>query len=450
MEVENDSKIKTGNILENLKTFADENEYISIKELIDKYNNENACKITDKLTSSLDAEEIISYNMKKTPKDKQQTYSKIILDKINTLKKSNVSVELPKLPYDKRLSDNEFISLFEKCAEYANSNLDSNNLEKIKSHLINLEYFIQNLFKLPQLLKDLKENALLTILVSNDEQEQMDNFNLLKVQYSSVVPLISMNFKEYELNKKELIETFTSHIYIKNYMKVLGKFIPNFKKIVPNEREMKKYILNYFNRHDIYFAELPDNIMAVSIHTGNIFLKSKYIYEYYFEKDKDSQLIVREKIVLNIAHELNYVLIREISDIMKDNFLVKSSIKDKNIKEKEIKFINKFDDNYHILSIEESGNLFDYYFYDKFYFDDLYEREAELFLNIKEIKTLNEYRNKLNKIISEEKAININCDLINKFKKMKQEPSRCIKSKILGITEKKYAEIVKLYDEDDE
>ena len=450
MEVDDESKAKNEkSILNKMKSFKNNLEIISIKTLIDKYDEDNASKIKDNMASN-HIQNIISHNMDLTPKFKQDYYSEIIIDKIKTLKKSNIITELPKLPYGKGLSDNKFINLFEKCVKFANYKLDSDKLEKIKNQLLNLELFIQNLFKLPQILKDLKENALLTLLVSNDNREQMDNLNLLKVQYSSIVPLIEMNFKNHELNKKELVEAFTSYVYMQNYMKVLDKFIPNFKKIVPNKNKLKEYIENYFSKHDIYFADLPENIMAVSIHTGNIFLKSKYIYEYYYEKDEDSQLIIRQKIVLNVAHELTHVLLREIYDKMKENFLIKSSIKEKKINLKEIKFVNKFDGNFHILSIEESGNLFDYYFYNEYYFDDLYSKEAELFLNIKNIKTLIEYREKLNEIINEERKITIDYDLVNKFKKIKQEPSRCIKSKILGIEPKKDAKITKLYDEDDE
>ena len=450
MEVDDESKAKNEkSILNKMKSFKNNLEIISIKTLIDKYDEENASKIKDNMASN-HIQNIISHNMDFTPKVKQDYYSKIIIDKIKTLKKSNIITELPKLPYGKGLSDNKFINLFEKCVKYANYKLDSDKLEKIKNQLLNLELFIQNLFKLPQILKDLKENALLTLLVSNDNREQMDNLNLLKVQYSSIVPLIEMNFKNHELNKKELVEVFTSYVYMQNYMKVLDKFIPNFKKIVPNKNKLKEYIENYFSKHDIYFADLPENLMAVSIHTGNIFLKSKYIYEYYYEKDEGSQLIIRQKIVLNVAHELTHVLLREIYDKMKENFLIKSSIKEKKINLKEIKFVNKFDGNFHILSIEESGNLFDYYFYNEYYFDDLYSKEAELFLNIKNIKTLIEYREKLNEVINEERKITIDYDLVNKFKKIKQEPSRCIKSKILGIEVKKDAKITKLYDEDDE
>lgn len=448
MEVEVESK-DNDQILNQMESFMKNFEIISIKTLIDKYNKENVSKIKNNLESK-NIKKIISYNMDLTPKDKQDYYSKKIIDRLNTLKKSKIPVELPKLPYGEGLSDDEFINLFEKCVEYANYKLDSDKLEKKKQQLLNLESFIQNLFKLPQILKDIKENALLTLLVSNDNREQMDNLNLLKVQYSSIVPLIAMDFKNHELNKKELVETFTSYVYMHNYMKVLDKFIPNFKKIVPNKIKLKEYIEKYFSKHDIYFADLPDNIMAVSLHTGNIVLKSKYIYEYYYEKDDDSQLIIRQKIVLNVAHELTHVLLREIYDTMKENFLIKSSIKDKKINTKEIKFVNKFDGNFHLLSIEESGNLFDYYFYNQYYFDDLYSREAELFLHIKDMKTLNEYKDKLDNIIKEENKITIDCDLVNKFKKLKQEPSRCIKSKILGIESKKDSKITKLYDEDDE
>ena len=433
------------NILEKMKTFKLNYNFPSIKTLIDKYDEENISKKT-----SNDISKIISYNMSLTPEKEQDFYSELILNKIKTIKKSNVVMDLPKLPYGKGLSDSEFINLFEKCVDYANYKLDPDQLEKLKQRLLNLEYFIKNVFGLPKILKDLKENALLTLLVTNDNKEQMDNFNLLKVEYSSISPLVEMNFNNSVLNKKELVETFTSYVYIKRYMKVLDKFISDFRKKVPNETKLKDYISNYFNKHEIYFAYLPDNIMAVSIHTGNMYIKSKYIYEYYTEKDKDAQLIIREKIILNIAHELNHVLIREISDIMKENYLLKSKIKDKKLKYKELKFVNKFDNNFHILSIEESGNLFDYYFYNQYYFDDLYNKEAELFFNIKDIKTLSEYKDKLNNIIDEEKKINIDCDLINKFKRLKQEPSRCIKSKILGIEKIEDSNRTKLYDEDDE
>ena len=195
MEVDDESKAKTKSILNKMDNFKNSFNIISIKTLIDKYDKENASM------ASKEIEKIISYNMDLTPKDKQDNYSQIILDKIKDLKNSNIEIELPKLPYGKGLTDNDFINLFEKCVEYANYKLDSDKLEKIKHQLLNLEPFIKNLFELPQILKDLKENALLTLLVSNDNREQMDNLNLLKVQYSSICPLIEMNFKNHKLNK---------------------------------------------------------------------------------------------------------------------------------------------------------------------------------------------------------------------------------------------------------
>ena len=195
MEVDEESKAKTKSILNKMDNFKNSFNIISIKTLIDKYDKENASM------ASKEIEKIISYNMDLTPKDKQDNYSQIILDKIKDLKNSNIEIELPKLPYGKGLTDNDFINLFEKCVEYANYKLDSDKLEKIKHQLLNLEPFIKNLFELPQILKDLKENALLTLLVSNDNREQMDNLNLLKVQYSSICPLIEMNFKNHKLNK---------------------------------------------------------------------------------------------------------------------------------------------------------------------------------------------------------------------------------------------------------
>ena len=75
----------------------------------------------------------------------------------------------------------------------------------------------------------------------------------------------------------------------------------------------------------------------------------------------------------------------------------------------------------------------------------MYEGEAKLFLDIKNINSLTEYREKLNKIIKEEKKKKLTPNNVNKFKKINQgHIRRCIRSRILGefkVSEEEYNKI---------
>lgn len=194
---------------------------------------------------------------------------------------------------------------------------------------------------------------------------------------------------------------------------------------------------------------MPENIMALSIHTGNIYVKLNYLRDYYMNKSEESQIIIREKIILNIGHELMNLLLREIDQKMKSNFLIKSKNKDNN--KRELKFKNKFTNKFHIMNIDESGNYFDFNFFNQYYFDELFEKEAKLFLDIKIFKSTKKYNEQLEKIINEEKNDNLISNSINKFKKIKRFPRRCIKSKIFEekmATQEEYDNL-KLSDSDD-
>ena len=93
------------------------------------------------------------------------------------------------------------------------------------------------------------------------------------------------------------------------------------------------------------------------------------------------------------------------------------------------------------MNINESGNCFDYNFFNKYYFDALFEKEARLFLGIKEFKSFNDYEQNLENVISEEKGEKLSSDSINKFKKLESVSRRCIKSKIFDsyyVTQEEY------------
>ena len=74
-------------------------------------------------------------NMNLTQIDNEKAYSKLFIGLINSIKKSNNMTVLPELPYGKRLSDLDFIELLKKNVLYANNNLESNKLEKLKKKI---------------------------------------------------------------------------------------------------------------------------------------------------------------------------------------------------------------------------------------------------------------------------------------------------------------------------
>ena len=86
---------------------------------------------------------------------------------------------------------------------------------------------------------------------------------------------------------------------------------------------------------------------------------------------------------------------------------------------------------FHSLNSNESGNMFDYNFFNNYYFESIYIKEAEFFLDIKTYDNIEKYQKKLENIIDEEKKLSLTSDPVNKFKKINGEPlRRCIKSRI--------------------
>ena len=403
---------------------------IDIKTCISNFDKENIKHLKKKKIEKRIRENIYR-NTKKTAPEQSDKLGKQVIDIIANMTKSNVITELPSLPYGKHLTDDEFITLLKECVDYANYKFSENEIEIIKKKfLINNKAALEDLFKRGQALKDVIENAMLTILTSNSKLDQEDNFRLLTIERTTATPIIQMNFNndnKYDLNSQELIDTFCSPVYIHNFHTTLKDFLDN----VPSENKLKELIKNHFSKHYIYFCEFPKNILALTIHTGNIYIKDDYLLEYFNETNAESQIIIREKIILNIGHEVIHCLLREISLEMKNNFFIKSNNKNTDIKNQNIEFREKFSTEIQLLDKDESGNALDYNFFNGFYFDELYIKEAEFFCDIKNIDTINDYKTRMIEVLKEEK--NMFPKSVNKFKKLNKEPiRRCIRSRILG------------------
>ena len=400
--------------------------YISLEDAIEKYDENNLIYFEQIKSKENNISKFLEQSYDITPPELQKKYGNEIIDIIKSIKKSQIYEPQPKLPFGKQLSDNEFLELLKKCVCYANYYLPEENLNKIREKLLKNSKYILDIFETPRILKDLLENALLTILASNDESDQDDNFDILFKSYiSTITPFVKLEFNNNnKLDKKELSDIFCSIVHLRNYYKSLGEFIPDFENVVKDEESLKTHIINYLQKYNIYFYKLPQNIMAIAIHTGNVYLKADYLEEYFSETDLSSQIIIREKIVLNLSHELMHGLIRIINPKMAENFFDKSNKKTKE-ENNEIKFKDKFISNFYLLNANESGNVFDHNFYEGYYFGELYKEEAFFFLGIKDINSMDEYKNKLNSIILGEKKNKVSSMSINKFKKLKHERPRC-------------------------
>ena len=409
---------------------------IPIEKCLQKFN-ENTFLIlnSDNSEKSKKLKNLVRNNLDKTPDQEINYYKNQAINILSGLKKSYNVATLPKLPYGQSLSDDEFILLLKKCVQYSNYHLKKETIEEMKKKLREYySYVINDIFSEIKIKKDLIQNALLTILITDNNKDQQDNYDLLNMKKISSIPLIQMEFDKdgkYKLDINELKETFCSPIYLENYQKTLKDFIPEANKRNVTFDELKKHINNYFDNHLIYFSDLPKETMAITCHTGNIYLSSQYLYEYFNDKDPNSKLIIREKIILNIGHELAHVLLREISQKMNENFFITSNNKNKGIKNSSIPFKDKFINKIHPFNANESGNMFDYNFFNNYYFESIFPKEAEFFLNIKKYQTIESYQNDLDNIIAEEKKSNLIAEPVNKFKKRIGQHTRwCIKSRL--------------------
>ena len=419
---------------------------ISTEDCIKLFDEQNV-KMLNSDKSYKKLADKVSSNMNITPEEKQDSYTKKVIQIIKGLKISNNLIELPKLTYGKQLDDDEFIKLLQECVDFANCTYNTKEIEDIKNKLLkDYRPSLENMFKRGQIFKDVIENALLTILTEENKNSQEDNYNLLKIGHTTATPIIKMNFnnnKNYELNIEEFKEVFSSLVYVENLIKTLKQFIPKSKNIVITKKKLKENIKSHFDKYYIYFSDLPKNIYAITIHTGNTYIRSEYLYQYFNEKNKDYKLVIREKIILDIGHELAHALLREIYDDMGINFLIKSAHND--AKNKEIFFKDKFNNEIHTLNLNESGNVLDHNLFNTYYFDTIFFEEAELFLHIKKMTSITEFNKKLDNIINNEKNKGMIANQVNKFKKLNDEHfRRCIKSRILHtkkVSEEEYNNI---------
>ena len=376
--------------------------------------NENYIKnLNDKEKKNI--YEIIKNNIIQTEEKKAKELGENLYNSLISLKKSDISVNMPKLPFSQSLSDEKFIDLINESISYCESDKNCAQISDIIKIFTNQEKNIKELFLRPKLIKDIMQNALLSILVNPYEIKQINNnISYLSLKNISYQPLVNLPFTynniNYDLNKETIIENANSIIPLKCFHKNMKTFINNYKL---KKEELKDIITKYINEHNFYFVLLKEDLQGITFHTGDIFINLKYIRE-YFDKDINNniKIVIREKIILIIFHELNHGLTREIDDSKKQNFLKNSKVKGNKSR---LTFKSVFKNAKYYLSMNVSGNAFDFIFFNGFYVNQIDICIAELYLNIKKFKTFKNYKEDLEKLL--EKLNENETESVFKFRK---------------------------------
>ena len=137
-------------------------------------------------------------NAKITQKHLQKQYGEKIFELLTKIEKTNDHQNIPILPYGKSFTDQEFINLVKESILFC-ENKNKDYIKYLNNKFRKYEKQIKSMFKLPQINKDIVENAILTILNNeckneNDKIENENNFKLIFKSQSSITPLIELNF----------------------------------------------------------------------------------------------------------------------------------------------------------------------------------------------------------------------------------------------------------------
>ena len=106
------------------------------------------------------------------------------------MEKTDNIYPFPILEFNKSLEDEDFLKIVEDAINYICGKMNCEFIENLKVKLANYKAQIINLFNNNKLIKDILENALITILTNEKEklEEQKNNFSLLSAQNISICP----------------------------------------------------------------------------------------------------------------------------------------------------------------------------------------------------------------------------------------------------------------------
>ena len=124
--------------------------YVSLEDAIEKYDQNNLIffeQMRGEAKSNIN--KLLEQSYEITPSELQQKYGNKIIDAIKLIKKFQTYEALPKLPFGKQLSDDEFLELLNKYVCYANYHLAKENLNNIREKLLASSNILFDMFETP-------------------------------------------------------------------------------------------------------------------------------------------------------------------------------------------------------------------------------------------------------------------------------------------------------------
>ena len=208
---------------------------------------------------------IYERNISSTSKEKQEIYWNLFKSITSSTTKKKSECQFPKLPFGKELNDADFLKLLKETLDYASFTQEDSLLKYMNDIFKNIEKYTLNIFKYPKILKELKQDAILSFIIADTKRDKADSLDVLKIKRCTFLPLLELDFIRdhinYVLNKNELKNIYTSKVIISFYKNNLEKFINDFSTKIKNDEALKEKINSYIDNYNIYFCKLPTHTM---------------------------------------------------------------------------------------------------------------------------------------------------------------------------------------------
>ena len=242
--------------------------------------------------------------------------------------------------FGKNLEMNEFIEAFGKAiVNNVNANWIIEDRKTFKNFLDNIiDTRIKEIFyqKVPNHIRQLRMDILLCSVLTKVYKVKAKEIEYIMIEEStkfSLKPLEKgikfidpVTSRNYIFNKDYIKFQINNNVGILNsYYKLIQKFVTNKFK----EKDLKKALNDIIDETNIYFCNLPRNVMGITICNGDIFISGKFLQEalHYIPNNKYYNTIGISKIYLTLLHELSHKLQYKLRKIYNNKFDVNYFIK---------------------------------------------------------------------------------------------------------------------------
>lgn len=155
----------------------------------------------------------------------------------------------------------------------------------------------------------LKKDLILSLLnykyYQNKFEDTISNLDILDVNEFEPIS-IKYNKTRYYVDKNKLIRFLTSETLLTGYVEVFKKL----KITTITEEAIEEKIKLVMSKINLYYCPLPEDISGLTIYSGDIFIKQRYI------NDLKSKCKIQSlaSILLTIFHEVTHLLIRSFNN----------------------------------------------------------------------------------------------------------------------------------------